>query len=259
MDWTEEYIDQYLDNTLSPDEKAAFENKMLNDTELKSSVERQRNLREGIIVSGSRGLKLELDRIHDNMMNEAKQKTPPIIINKEAKHRSIVPKWLTLAASLLLFALAFWYFYPTNTDANSKDLFANNYLPYEIDLSQRGGNEDILIEKIRANYDSKNYLKTNELIDKLAKTSDLNGQMHIIKGTALLELNQYDKAIDNFQTARSKNGLFRNVSSWYEALIYLKKGDFETSKARLNSIIQNSKPKNPYHLKAKKLLKEMKQ
>lgn len=103
-----EWIDRYLDHLLSESESRQFEERLLNDSQLKPEVEAQKAVRRTLQVQGETELKAKFKKFHSKMQDEEKVLLPDLGERKLIEENSPKTKWwlkvnaLSIAASLLL-------------------------------------------------------------------------------------------------------------------------------------------------------------
>ena len=262
MDPNQQLIERYFENNLSSDELAAFQKRLSNDPGFAKAFQLEKELMEGIEAFGNEQLRQQLETIHmeeaqgpfDDIENDAE---PPIYVSpfdpqpENGKVVKIVGRrWWLAAAVLILGLVARWAF--TDKTATPQQLYAI-YAVHDFNFTQMSTNEELLPK-------AEGLLKTNQyepalsLLDTYLQANPNATNIQIVKGIALLELGKYDPALEMFRNVQAGNTAMAGTALWYEALVYLKKGDIDECTKTLSSIPVNSS----YYKDAEELLAYLK-
>jgi len=246
-----ELIEQYLSGELSGDVLSSFEKQMAENVELREDVKLQKQLNVTLKGKGVHQLREVLKEVDQNW------RSPEIGILKKLRSSTII-RISALAASILLFALAYQLFTAPKNDTNSQ-LFADNFQPYQMVLSQRNETtdspRDILLNNSILAYQQKNYQEAVIGFQKLNELDNNNTAYPFYLGLSELALENSDEAIKVLGQVLEKNHhLFMEQSRWYLALAYLQKGEMESAISQLELI-----PSENYkYTESQKLLKSIK-
>ena len=240
--WTK--IEAYFNGTLDDQERKKLEEKMKTDKDFAQEVELYKDIEGGLRLKGNKALKKQLEDIHQRVRNKSRQGQ----IRSLAAYRVA-----TIAAAIALLILA-GYFLLKPAAPGHLDLFAQNYESYEWNLNTRGENPDATLRNLNQLYQSKAYQQLISEIESLNPNLEQDARLTMALGTAYLSLDEYDKAIQHFQTA-SDNALLQSEANWNIALTYLKSGNTEKAISHLTTIAETTS--DLYAQKAKELLKKL--
>jgi tetratricopeptide (TPR) repeat protein len=260
----EERIDGYLDNSMTAEEKAAFEIEMDNSPELKEQVALSQLIKtyhEHPEIPDVR--KLIQATINKNNATEKQAKTVVKSLSTKSNRFTIkrILPLVALAASVVLAIIIVPYF------TASGDVFVDNFKPVPdlsisfeeegLELISEGKKTDLnkqikIIEKALKN---KEYDKALDLLNGLFEDNWYKDELFIYRANALLGKGETQQAIEEYQTLLDNDTKFKNMTRWYLALAYLKNKEAEKAKPLLDEI---SKTTNGiYSKKAKRLLKKL--
>jgi len=238
-------IEDYLQNKLNAEERAAFEKQLSMDDGLKQEVELLSVVMKGVKKSGKDQLKNRLQKIH----NAQTQTTPA------TKTRRLWPMVAGIAASIALLIVG--GIFMKNQKADPQMAFESFYQPYSLKLASRDAttdNKEYL--KINELYFNKKYKAALPLLENALLTDPTNAGLQLATGICHLELNQLEAARLNFLAIlKSKNSRWMDKANWYLALSYLKAGKIPEMKSALDSILKN--PDADHHNEAKELLRAL--
>jgi tetratricopeptide (TPR) repeat protein len=241
-----EWIERYLDNTLSTEERKWMEQRLAEEPELNNQYKEHRQLIEGIRYA----------HLHEKLLQlRALEKTMPSIAHKPKRGNQIMLYWKPMAAAATITILMTVYFI-TNRPVKSEELFAQYFQTYPnvFEPTVRG---DIQADK-RSDafgaYDRGDYKTAAILFEQLLKDKEEPGIL-ILLGNANLVLGNVEAAQTNFLMLIKDFDELDGQAKWFLGLSYLKQGN--EAKARL--ILQElGDPEFTYSKKAKELLKNVK-
>lgn len=239
---SENQIDRYLLDLLSPDEREDFETRLKNDDALKNEVNQQRDLIQDVEAIGRLELKSKLQELHKELdLDNAKPKT---------KFRKIF--YRVAVAAVTIGILTFGWFFLENAPTHS-ELYAQNFEPYELSLTERSGGEDVLRDIEQLYIDGKYSQAIPLLQNHLQESTVKSSQIQLALGIAYLETNQPKEAITQFNSILTKKDFnFEDEAQWYLGLTYLKMDEIENAQLHLNQLAADSS--RDHHDEAKKLL-----
>lgn len=237
----EERIEQYLKESLSPLEKAAFEKELAANPNLQRSLEEHR-----AVVLGVKEYFQEQTLNHfQNLEQKAVKK----------KHQtSTLIRWssLLVAASVLFFL---WIKNPFQ-DTSKDMLYASYYTTYP-NYVENIERSDPAVQSTYQNaffaYEQQNYQQAAAAFESLNSKQDPVLQFYW--GLSLLELEQYQEAILHLeQAANAPKYRYSDNALWYQALAYLQLENYEKAKTSLQQVINNQ---STYKVKAAELLDKL--
>jgi tetratricopeptide (TPR) repeat protein len=240
-----EKIELYLANEMKAAEKAAFEQELTENTDLKETYL--------LYVSIENTMKQDIDTdkvSFQKIINEQQQKH--FSSNKQFKKQAPVRKLLFIGLSAAAIIAIMFTFFPkgsSNTKSND-ELYAYYAKIDAVDEITRGNNDSIFNMAAQL-FNQKKYAESVKLFEKIQSN---NAQVQFILGIAYTEIKQFDKAIMYFDEVLKGDSVFKEKAYWHKAMVYLKKNEIEKCKQQLNSINKEAE----YYDEAQKLLKEMK-
>ena len=234
---TETLITQYLNNSLSDQEKKTFDALLKTDTEFSKEVAFQQSLQKVIAKEEYSRLKAHLQSFEKN------------------KKTTGYKKWLAAASIILVLGLSGLWFLNSDTSISSQELYTQNFEPYRnvIKPIVRGESNNDLESESFAAYETKDYNNALVLFDKMLEVND-SEIINFYKANTLLQLNKTAEAITIFKQNKSLKGDWKAKNSWYLALAYLKADDIESAKEQLEVLAND--PNNSFKKNAIKNLLE---
>lgn len=133
---------------------------------------------------------------------------------------------------------------------NPTSIYANYIAEEKASFGTKGVGDDLLLEGEKA-FNDKNYRKAIQAFDSYLRVDSTGKNVYkvkIYKGIAHLEENEFDEAIELFESLRTGD------QNWYLALAYLKQDNVEEAKKYLQKLV--NVPSN-HATEAKKLLKKL--
>jgi len=236
-------IDDYLSGTMSIEEKAAFEERLLTDTELASELKLQKDMLT--IYEDQKWLEGDKEVLKRNEAKELKSffvsdkaaQLQQSIKEVVAENRTNTPQkafwFIGVAASIaVLITVSLFVFKDTNYD----DLYASYVQIDEIpSLVTRGEDANKLLENAQLLFEDKKYQKATEsFVVYHKKETVIDPLSYIYNGIAYVELNKFDDALAQFQLLADSNTLQAKKANWYKALVFLK----QKKKAQLKDVLQ---------------------
>jgi len=240
----------YVDNALSPDKRFEFEDRLKTDKQLHKEVKLQKEINNSI---ENLNLKETLDEVYESYKSQKEYnnyttaRTYSIHIN--------LKNWLIAASITLLLILGGGITYHFQTrDSLENRLYASYYEPFnKIDnyVTNSSG-----LNLAQEKYLKGDYMNAFLLFDKLPASLTIESEKHFYKALSLMELERFDKAIENFEYLFDCQGYFEAAPQvyWYLALCYLKSGDNRKAIELFEKIVKT----NGYNYKkAKRILKKL--
>lgn len=260
-------IDRYLDNEMSNEEKIAFESKIDSDPELAMDLKLQQDMRslfgeDDWVEEDKELLKFPKAKevtsfLRSDEAVDVKNIITDVISENKSNSNSFSKAylWMGIAASLLLLFGISQFF---NTGASDYDQLYSQYIDVGSipSLVTRGENDSALLQEAQLFFEDKDYEKALQSFIKHQKKSEVvNPLSYIYAGISYIELNQFDKALEQFDLLKKTDTLQSKKSDWYTAMVYLKQGEKKKLKQILTSITTNVS--NYKYQEAKALLDAM--
>ncbi len=230
----QETIEKYILGELKGKVLKDFEDKMLQNRDLKYEVEKQQRILEEMVDNGAEKyikLKNRLEGIHQEM-NIVEQ--VPTIQNSKYKIRKI-SGWILAGAAmfLLLFLAKAFLLKPSYTP---QELFAEYASHQNISLIEMGEQDNVMLQA-QEFYNQKEYDKALPYFDQLLNKNEAQFDLQLYRGICYLRNNQYDKALQDFNFVSNSKSIYTQQAYWYEALCKLKQNKIEECKDSLNKLI----------------------
>ncbi len=244
-------IEKYLDQKMTEGERKAFELQIENDSVLKAEVELHQQVEaslKGEKIHELRSALTDVDQNWGTQKNEQKRKARTI------NFRRII----AIAATVLLMVMAYQVFFSGDSTLSNEQLFADNFQPYQMLLSQRDisqSEKNEVLENAILAYAKGDFQNAATAFQQLSKNdpSDISYQFYL--AVAQLGAENNEAAIDSFKQIISiENNPFKEQSQWYLALAFLQKRDTENAQKSLIKI----QPGQFKSVEAQQILKELK-
>ena len=256
---TEDLIDLYLLDKLSPVERKRFEDEMLKNDDLSKEVEIMQHIMAGF------ERKNEIEAA-DAMLNTSEEQIKTIIANVENNHKPPVKRTkLFVAMTAIAAGIALLLYIGFQPEYTSQELYDSFYTPlaYEY-IPSRGGtlsdNKEFLLQQAIAAYNQGNYTEALNLFDSITANIDAEETTEEIKFYAALCMTKTGKeqaALEELESiAYSVDSEFKQDAQWNLALVYLKIGERNKCRQILMNIIENVD--NPYTEDSNILLDKLK-
>jgi tetratricopeptide (TPR) repeat protein len=227
-----EEIDNFLDRRHPADALKAFEERMQQSPQLAADVNLQRSLQHGVAYGSSKALKNRLRQIHQETQGSQSK-----IVSMSPKRRSW-QTWLSVAAVLAVAALGviFWI---QRSGIDSKALYAANYTPYALNLTQRGEELPESLARLDASYSAGDFSSAATLLDQALEADPNNASLALAKAITSWENGQSEAAQKQLESLFD-HPLLKDQAYWYAGLFALQKGKIENAKSYLSEIKTDS-------------------
>ena len=246
MPGTLEYIESYFNQTLTNNERRAFEAQCENDETFAKEVAFYITTKQ---VLHEELLKQKTEQWQEE--NAAAEEVPIFSIVK----KSLLNRWITYAAAACLVLAASVYLFETN--ASPKKL-ADNYIKANYStLSQLMSGDSDSITLGMAAYNDQQYSRAIQLFEGVEKHDPSNSDVKKYAGLAYLKMQNYDKALQQFNELAAMEGLFSNSGDFLKAVTLMersKPGDKEEAKKLLQKVVTEKEAENE---KAEEWLKKL--
>lgn len=232
-------IEKYIQNSLSSDEKLAFDELLKNDIDFKKEVDFHSNLKMVVKHEDNSNFKSFISDLESNTTQKVTRK----------------PFYKWFAAASIIFVLGFSYFFFPKQEVSTNTLFASYFEPYRNVVAPivRGDNQQDEKTLAFIAYEKGEYKTAVILFSKLY-LSTKEPYYLFYKANALLKLEKAKEAIPLLLDHLKTKDTLTQKTNWYLALAYLKIKDKMKAKELLKKVIAT----NAYHNKeAKELLKKI--
>lgn len=216
-------IEKYLSDSASDEEIARFKLKLNNDPEFAARAELFKCIKENI-NSDSGAFETLLDKIHETY--EMPSATPNTSASWGLKN------YYYLAASIVLFLVAFFVIRTYNATPSTATLYALNFTvpPENITTRDSENMDNNLIAAIDA-YRKQNFEIAIDNFTSFLKAFPDNDAANFYLGVSYLANNQGELSEKHFQSViDSQDSIYRNAAQWYLGLAYLKSNDIKNAK-----------------------------
>ena len=235
MNTEEKYnlIEKYLGQKMSAEEREKFEAEIENDPVLKQELK----LHQEVSTT------LKGEKIHEfrSVLAEVDQNWGPKKNEEKGKVRGInFRRVLAIAATVLLLVVSYLVLFTGRESLSSDQLFADNFQPYQMLLSQRNisaEEKNLLLESAIAAYSNGNFQNASSTFEQLLQSEPENISYKFYRAVSAIGANDNDTAIQllNDIIAASDHP-FTEQSQWYLGLAYLQKGDMKKASTVFNEI-----------------------
>ena len=235
MNTEEKYnlIEKYLGQKMSAEERERFEAEIESDPIFKQELE----LHQEVATT------LKGEKIHElrSVLTEVNQSWGTKKNEKKGKVRVInFRKVLAIAAVVLLLVVSYQVLFTGRASLSSEQLFADNFQPYQMLLSQRNisaEEKNLLLEAAIAAYSNGNFQNASTTFEQLIQLEPANISYQFYRAVSAIGANDNDTAIQLLkEIIAASDHPFTEQSQWYLGLAYLQKGDMEKASAAFNEI-----------------------
>jgi len=232
----EELILGYFKNTLTPQEQEKVKLLLLNDNAFKEEFEEYKAVRTAFKINEANALKVQLKTL-EAKTNNTRPNTKQILT------------YAIAAAGVALVGMTIFF------NLNTRSLYSEYYKTYPNVYKPvvRGSSNDQL-GKAFVYYENKDYKMAKNEFDSLLATES-NPDLVFYYGLTLLELNDYDEAIQQFETITNDGFQFKEELLWYSALAYIEIESYK--KARKQLYVLSKMTSSAFHENATELLEDL--
>jgi len=239
-------FEAYLSESLTPEELTAFEQRLAQDAELKSSFETYKEFTSFLEnkyenEAARNDFKANLKHISEKHFSKEADTT-----HSETKVVRFKAWQFAIAASVLLLigvSLFQQFSTPSFSDYNQYD---------SISLALRG-DQDELIQKAETAFNARDFKNAELNFERLAENYPTNLEYQLYHAISLVELDFFDEADAIFGKIAETNSAFKYEAVWRHALSKLKQEKNEVCAALLETIPQQDQN----YENAQKLLKKL--
>jgi tetratricopeptide (TPR) repeat protein len=225
------FIERYISGEMEPAEKVWFEKELADNPSLAREVDLRRKtdeiLRNGEILS----LRSKMASIANDY---EKRRTKTI-------HGGRILRYAAMVAFLITAGSLFWL---PNRRLSGEKLFDKFYEPGTIaGLSvTRSGNQSLSSDYIMAidEYRSGNFEEAIDHFIRYTAVSEDNPEVFMLLGNSYAETSKYVEAGQNYKkVVDHNNNLYIEDANWLLGLCYLKTGEYDKARARMEMISQS--------------------
>lgn len=235
-----ELIEAYIEKTLSPEDRAKFEQRLTEDKELADTWKLNQEVDH---VLRPKAVKMEnlLNEIGEEFADEYRQKEEP-----KKQGSKIGPIVIFLFIGLLASLLAlFWWNSKETVTLNPDQIFAEAYEPYSVSAAVRSTDDPLFtkLEAAQVMYGNGEYDRAITSLDELLENENLTDEdvleAHFFKGLSHLGKEETAAAKEELNIVMQSQGHpFTQQAQWYLALIELKDNNPNAAKVYLNNILK---------------------
>ncbi|WP_298425180.1 hypothetical protein [uncultured Kordia sp.] len=219
----EKFIQNYIANRLSEEEKANVEALLETDAEMQDLYETHKEMAAAFQLSNKKAIKKRLQALDTE---ETGSKRKGFFQNNYSK--------IAIVAVFILGV--FFMINVLKSDGNLYDSYfeicPNTYLPVT-----RGDYQDTLEFEAFKSYESADFKTAETTFNTILKT-DTNPTIQFYYAMSLLNQDKLDEALTQLQILNTKTFDYQLESLWYTALIQIKNKDVVSAEKHLNAIQQ---------------------
>ena len=234
-----EYIESYFQNTLIYEERAEFEKRCETDESFAREVAFYLTAREVLREELLAQKQQQWKEVTVEKETATEEEAPVISISK----KSTLLRWVTYAAAACLLLIISVYLFEAQTSAQR---LASNYIKdYDFGVTMDASHDSLQLG-IQA-FQKEDYTKALGYFEGVAERNPTNSDAKINAGLAYLQLNNYDKALQEFDEVAKMEGLFYNPGDFLKAVALIKRdepGDEAAAKALLQKVVNENKGGN---------------
>jgi tetratricopeptide (TPR) repeat protein len=238
-----EYIDRYLHQELSPEEKMAFEQRLQTDVEFAEAYQLYSSI-ETTMQNNTEG--------DATAFRESLQPLQKKYFTTESKKKGKLKRLIYIViAAAAIFIFVFTLLPIGKPTSKTGEALYAEYAQYDkVDATIRGGSVDTIFAAAATLFNEKNYSEAIVFFEKIKAEKP---EAMFYAAVCQLEIKNYTTAINNLDVLINGTTAYREKAVWYKALAYLKQNNKQQGKQQLQLIKENS----PYYEKATALLKQL--
>ncbi|WP_452226281.1 tetratricopeptide repeat protein [Lacinutrix cladophorae] len=254
--------ENYLENTMSLDEKKAFELHVSNNQELADYVAVNKEMRVqfnentwSFVDEDSEVVALEnyLKSDEANEVKETLKKVNDDFVKEKHSNKKSYFSYFAIAASVLILVGFFMF---NNTPTNQEIYAEYNDWSNLPSLTSRGDSDNALLVDGEKAFLNKDYTEAVNYFNTFLETSKYNANALLYFGVSNMEIGSHDKALDAFNQLITSKSLDRSKGYWYKALTYLKMNNKEAAVKTLSILVKDTSNYN--YAEALELLNKLK-
>ncbi|HYG37972.1 MAG TPA: tetratricopeptide repeat protein, partial [Cytophagales bacterium] len=245
-----EIIERYLDEKLSPQELAEFQERLASDEEFEKSFQTYRVLIEGLKNSGRNTLRQKLKKLEASISVEES-------FDKKRMGISLNSIYSYSAAATILLLITFTFIFIIRYNSSPTELFAENFEPYPNVIAPTTRGEESgksPQEQAFYLYDSEQYEQAAVLFEKILKTEEKDPAVLLYTANAYLATGDQASAIKKLESLIKTESHFLTQGLWFISLAYLANNQPEQAKIYLKKLKDQDVS---YSQKAEKILENL--
>ncbi len=232
-----QYIDRYLNGTLTVEERQAFEQRCERDPDFAEEVRLHVIAVATVLRAARQQRKTEFNAEYDRLM-----------VERQGKSRSLRPYFFMAAAAVVLALLLVWWNGREARPAGLEGLIALHQNDFDISMQQSRqatapGSERMMAAATA--YDASEYELATRLLQALLADSLTAYQ---VEARFYLGMSHYQQALQGGEAAHYARALiafaavpaesaFQPKALWFSALIYLEQKDYAAARLALQAVI----------------------
>ncbi len=254
-----EWVADYLDKDLSPDDKYQFEKQLETDEKLAAELDFQLDAIAVLQANENALLKAEIQTWW-------KEDSPPMTVagrNTSSKPNAAKPKNYWRIAAAFAFCVLIYVVYSqmnnspqlVSTPTLIAQYLEQPHLLSSNDRSVQSPENTVLRKEAEKAYQNGEFAKSIELFNQIIQTPQADYLDHLYLGLSYLYTSQQTHqalSIVHLQKALTADSDYQQIAQWYLALAYYKADKITESKQLLEEIAADSE--GDYQKRAKKLL-----
>ena len=235
----DERIDRYLRNQMDDNERAAFEQDVDNDQELRERLVATAILVKGIAQVGmQREGQAQLDAIKQMSRKEFTRATQ---VKKGSNHMWTFMRWASGIAAAAIIALGIYAFYPSQTTKQTKQTVMVEETPVETKVAPKPTKPTLAALADEYNQPFGNepdeFVSIRQQIQKGA-SKDMMAMVYDIDKVEWPTAKHGPKGADDDEEIKNTTDNFNDCTHWYKALAFLKANDKDSAINELNELIE---------------------
>ncbi|MCS6929153.1 MAG: tetratricopeptide repeat protein [Saprospiraceae bacterium] len=224
-------IEDYFDNTLTPEERRIFEEQMQADPEFAQSVALVREMRERL---GRHWTHESADAALMETLRQIGQEyfkgTALPERQKLTKSIAIFSRIVQAAAAMLVLAIAAWFF--ILRPPKHERLYAQYKAFPEASFTTRNVSAVSLLEEASRAFNERQYEEALTLFERYLEEDPNNTEVRYFAGLCLIEIRRYDEARKVFAQIMNIPA-WADEAHWYTALAYLRENRIDECRRQL--------------------------
>ncbi|MBQ0735977.1 tetratricopeptide repeat protein [Aquimarina celericrescens] len=244
-------IDKYLDDTMSSEEKKAFEDRLRTDSFLAEELKLQKDIR--LIYEDKewiQGNKSVLRSKHAKELNSflkseeafSLQKTIKEVIleQQDTNSRNRTFYFVGIAAVLVVLIVISFFI----NSENKYDQLYSQYIQLDSlpSLVTRGEQDTQLIIKGQMYFEDQKYEEAIRAFSEYRNSitsKSIEPSVYVYTGISYIELRDFENALKQFELLSKSNTLHSKKANWYRAMVYLKQNNDKELRNTLQLILSN--------------------
>ncbi len=224
-----EKMEEYLDKEMSGKDRQQFEDELAKNVPMQRALQLEEDLRAGISRLGHTALRDRLRRIHAEEIGEEDGAT---IV--PMRSRGLARRWAAIAA-MLIAAVGLMYWATQMGATDPAGLYASNYEPYSLELTQRGAGEQSEVQAAEQAYRDGDYATAGSLLEELYQADQQDAEIALGLAVARWENGDSSGALELLQQLVD-HPLLSDKAQWYRAMIFLKEENLTAARDALQAV-----------------------